>query len=78
MSFAEPSVTPSGQASSSPGHRIVASPDAQAPDAPTTRPTVTAVASLETLRELPLAEHPDVYQRIHAELQGTLADIDDD
>jgi hypothetical protein len=31
---------------------------------------------LDTLAELPLAEHPDVYQQLHADLQATLAEID--
>jgi hypothetical protein len=32
---------------------------------------------LEQLADLDLVEHPDVYQRIHAELQEALAGIDD-
>jgi hypothetical protein len=32
---------------------------------------------LQRLPNLDLAEHPDVYQRIHAELQGALTAIDD-
>lgn len=34
------------------------------------------VASLATLSELPLSEHADAYQRVHAELQRALAEID--
>jgi hypothetical protein len=36
-----------------------------------------AIAQLDGLAERPLAEHPDVYQRVHEALQGALADIDD-
>jgi hypothetical protein len=32
---------------------------------------------LARLPDLELAEHPDVYQRIHADLQGALTAIDD-
>jgi hypothetical protein len=32
---------------------------------------------LARLAELPMADHPDVYQGIHAELQAALAAIDD-
>ena len=31
---------------------------------------------LDDLDGLPLAEHPDVYQQLHADLQATLAEID--
>ena len=31
---------------------------------------------LDGLDARPLAEHPDVYQQLHAELQATLAEID--
>jgi hypothetical protein len=34
------------------------------------------LAVLEDLDGRPLAEHADVYQQLHAELQGTLAEID--
>jgi hypothetical protein len=49
---------------------------------PAARPQVTpslvaaALAELATLPEVPLAEHPDTYQRIHATLQTALAAID--
>jgi hypothetical protein len=36
-----------------------------------------AQRELARLAELPMAEHPDVYQGIHAELQAALAAIDD-
>ena len=39
-------------------------------------PVAAALRDLETLGERDLAEHPDVYQRIHAELQSALATID--
>ena len=31
---------------------------------------------LDSLDARPLPEHPDVYQQLHAELQATLAEID--
>jgi hypothetical protein len=34
-------------------------------------------AELDGLADLDLADHPDVYQRIHAELQSALAAVDD-
>jgi hypothetical protein len=39
-------------------------------------PVARAVRELDTLDDRELAEHPDVYQRIHAELQSALATID--
>jgi hypothetical protein len=36
-----------------------------------------ALAELGGLGNLDLGEHPDAYQRIHAELQSALASIDD-
>jgi len=35
-----------------------------------------ALTELDTLPDRELAEHPEVYQRIHAELQSALATID--
>lgn len=40
-------------------------------------PVAAALAELDTLSDRELAEHPDVYQRIHAELQSALSAIDD-
>ena len=34
------------------------------------------VAALDTVGDLPLAEHAEMYQRLHTELQGALAEID--
>jgi hypothetical protein len=34
------------------------------------------VAALDAVDELPLAEHVELYQRLHAELQSALAEID--
>jgi hypothetical protein len=34
-------------------------------------------AELDRLAELDLDEHPDVYERVHADLQRALAAIDD-
>ena len=39
-------------------------------------PMAAALSELETLPQRELAEHPEVYQRIHAELQSALATID--
>jgi hypothetical protein len=39
-------------------------------------PVAAALRELDTLGERDLADHPDVYQRIHAELQSALATID--
>ena len=39
-------------------------------------PMAAALSELETLLQRELAEHPEVYQRIHAELQSALATID--
>ena len=39
-------------------------------------PMAAALAELDTLPQRELAEHPEVYQRIHAELQSALATID--
>ena len=40
-------------------------------------PVAAAMRELESLGQRELAEHPDVYQRIHAELQSALTTIDD-
>jgi len=34
------------------------------------------LASLDALGSLPLAEHAEVYQRLHTQLQAALAEID--
>ncbi|MCU1658284.1 MAG: hypothetical protein JWO57_2940 [Pseudonocardiales bacterium] len=34
------------------------------------------MAVLDSMRERPLPEHADVYQRLHVELQDALAEID--
>ena len=34
-------------------------------------------ATLEEIAARPLAEHPDGYERVHAELRSALAEIDD-
>jgi hypothetical protein len=39
-------------------------------------PVAAALAELDTLADRELAEHPEAYQRIHAELQAALATID--
>lgn len=40
-------------------------------------PVERALAELDRLAERDLAEHPDAYQRIHADLRDALAAIDD-
>lgn len=48
------------------------------PSVPESRsPVAAALAELDTLSDRDLAEHPDVYQRIHGELQRALSAIDD-
>jgi hypothetical protein len=37
---------------------------------------VARLADLDALGEAPLEEHPDAYQRLHAELQEALAEIE--
>jgi len=49
---------------------------ATAPEPAAASPVAAALAELDTLPERELAEHPEVYQRIHAELQSALATID--
>jgi len=51
-------------------------PDAAARPAADESAVARALRELDTLPERELAEHPDVYQRIHAELQSALATID--
>jgi hypothetical protein len=41
-------------------------------------PVAAALRELEDLGDRELAEHPDAYQRIHAELQVALTTIDND
>jgi hypothetical protein len=51
---------------------------ASAPPAPAEpgTPVASALRELDTLGDRELGEHPDVYQRIHAELQSALTAID--
>jgi hypothetical protein len=39
-------------------------------------PVAQALTELDSLGERDLAEHPDVYQRVHSELQAALASIE--
>jgi hypothetical protein len=63
----------------------VASSSPEVPDVPVATsspeversPVAAALTELDTLSERELAEHPEVYQRIHAELQAALSAIDD-
>jgi len=68
------------------GAADVAAPDAAAGAASiqgdsggesTGSPVSAAMRELDTIGERDLAEHPDVYQRIHTELQAALTTIDD-
>lgn len=54
-----------------------AAPAASSSPAVADSPVAAALAELDTLSDRELAEHPDVYQRIHAELQSALSAIDD-
>lgn len=67
MTEREPADGVQGSAVTAPGSEPAAAPPAVAP----------SVAELDGLAARDLAEHPDVYQRIHAELQTALAAIDD-
>jgi hypothetical protein len=44
---------------------------------PDVSPLAAATAELDRLPDVDIAEHPDVYQRIHADLQSALSAIDD-
>ena len=50
--------------------------DSEVP-APEDSPVADAIAELDTLAERDLAEHPEVFERIHGELQSALRTIDD-
>jgi hypothetical protein len=54
---------------------IEASAGAAAP-APTARIADDALIPLESLTRAPLVDHADIYQRVHEQLQGALAEID--
>ena len=41
------------------------------------RAAVPAADLLDTVADLPLDRHPDVYERVHAELRSALTDIND-
>jgi hypothetical protein len=58
-----------------PAERLTA--DDPVDPAPVRSPVAEALDELATLPERDLAEHPDVYQRIHADLQAALSGIDD-
>jgi hypothetical protein len=46
-------------------------------DDPRSPAVAVAMQELGRLSESELSEHPEIYQRIHAELQGALTSIDD-
>jgi hypothetical protein len=68
-------VEPSGTGPSGGAARTESEPPATAHGTPET-PVAAALRELDTLADRELAEHPDVYQRIHAELQAALTTID--
>lgn len=68
-----PAPGPVSEAATGPANGTAGATDAAAE--PET-PVAAAMRELETLGERDLGEHPDVYQRIHAELQAALATID--
>ncbi|HVU92316.1 MAG TPA: hypothetical protein VHC23_08800 [Jatrophihabitans sp.] len=85
-----PAASPGGPANEEARSESAQSEGPQSPEATTERatapavpvapaadtPVARAVRELDTLDDRELAEHPDVYQRIHAELQSALATID--
>jgi hypothetical protein len=53
-------------------------PEQASDDAAThSTPVAAALAELDTLSERELAEHPEVFERIHDELRAALSTIDD-
>ena len=54
----------------------VESAPSEATDSATATP-LNSLSELDTLAGRDVEEHPDVYQRIHTDLQGALASIDD-
>jgi hypothetical protein len=69
-----PEVEPQPSATGAAGSQPNAAPVPET--APPTR-VAAAVAELDRLSDLELADHPDLYQHIHTELQGALSAIDD-
>lgn len=51
-------------------------PSAQASATEATGGTDSLVTALDSVASLPLTEHAEAYQRVHAELQSALAEID--
>lgn len=68
---------PSGAAAEDEASRPADAPAMPATPATPATPVASALRELDTLTDHELAEHPDVYQRIHRELQAALATIDD-
>lgn len=71
----------SGAAAASDGSPEMVASDGASASAPddqdTASPVAVAMRELDTIADRDLAEHPDVYQRIHTELQAALSTIDD-
>jgi hypothetical protein len=72
----QPVAAVSGAAAADRTEPVSANPSAS-PDAAPNGPVAAVMRELENLSERDLAEHPDVFQRIHGELQAALAAIDD-
>ena len=72
--FGEPAATVDATAEAPPTE-VAASSTGETPSTAAS-PVEEALAELDTLPQRELAEHPEVYQRIHAELQSALATID--
>lgn len=72
---------PSTGSDPSGAHRAAVPPGAGAePSAPLQprQPVPAALAELSRLDVLPLAQHPELFQRVHGQLQAALAEIDTD
>jgi hypothetical protein len=71
------SADPGDRAPQRPGGAVPGPAEAGASQAaPVTAHIAKQLQALQTLADLPLAEHAQVYQHLHAELQDALADID--
>lgn len=66
---------PGAAAATSPAQTPTPTDGAPAPELTPER-IAERVAVLDAVAELPLADHVELYQRLHAELQSALAEID--
>ncbi|PZS15837.1 MAG: hypothetical protein DLM57_11835 [Pseudonocardiales bacterium] len=67
--------SPAAHAPAEPGLDAPADPDVHAP-ATASAHIAAGLAALDAVADLPLADHVDVYQRLHTELQAALAEIE--